>query len=231
MNTPSSYHATVTPASGAALKTGSGLKKKILIVLAVIVVCCGITAAATAWWVKHNVYASPLQPVNLTQAEQKAFDEKVGVLNAATTEAPADGKTSEQRAADEKRTLTLTDKEINAYLNKQGVGEQVKVELADGSLSATALIPVDKDVPFFGGKTLRLKLALSGNLGADHQAAFRVTDISVGGVPLPNAWLGDLKGVNLLASNIESDPVVKRFLAGIREFEIKSGAIRVLLNE
>jgi hypothetical protein len=55
--------------------------------------------------------------------------------------------------------------------------------------------------------------------------------VSVGGVPLPNAWLGDMKGVNLLASNVEADPVVKQFMAGIREFEIHEGTIRVLLNE
>ena len=201
-----------------------------LIVLAVILVCCGLTAAATAWWVKRNVYASPLHPVSLSQAEQKVFDEKIGVLTGAS-EAPKDEKTPEQRASEAERTLVVTDKEINAFLAKQGIGEQVKVELAVGNIEATVLVPVDKDVPLFGGKTLRLKLALTGKMGEDQKPAFRVTDISLGGVPLPNAWLGDLKGVNLLASNVESDPVVKRFLAGIREFEIKGGSIRVLLNE
>jgi hypothetical protein len=230
MTTDSPSNPTLVPATGGALSAGSTWKKKLLIVLAVIVACCGLTAAATAWWVKRNVYASPLKPVSLTQAEQEVFDEKLGALTSAG-EAPKDGKTAEQRAADEKRTLVLSAREINAYLNQQGIGQQVKVDLADGSLAATALIPVDKGVPFLGGKTLRLTLALSANMGGDHQPAFRVTDVSIGGVPLPNAWLGDLKGVNLLASNIESDPVVKRFFAGIREFEITSGSIRVLLNE
>lgn len=224
MNNDSTVKPTGAPASG------GSWKKKMLIVLAVILVCCGLTAAATAWWVKRNVYASPLHPVSLTQAEQKVFDEKIGVLTGAS-EAPKDGKTPEQRAAEAKRTLVVTDKEINAFLAKQGIGEQVKVELTDGNIEATALVPVDKDVPLFGGKILRLKLALTGKMGEDQKPAFRVTDISLGGVPLPNAWLGDLKGVNLLASNVESDPVVKRFLAGIREFEIKGGSIRVLLNE
>ena len=230
MNNDSTVKPTGAPASGSALHPGGSWKKKMLIVLAVILVCCGLTAAATAWWVKRNVYASPLHPVSLSQAEQKVFDEKIGVLTGAS-EAPKDEKTPEQRASEAERTLVVTDKEINAFLAKQGIGEQVKVELADGNIEATVFVPVDKDVPLFGGKTLRLKLALTGKMDEDQKPAFRVTDISLGGVPVPNAWLGDLKGVNLLASNVESDPVVKRFLAGIREFEIKGGSIRVLLNE
>ena len=224
---------TSSPESSPALHlpARSTWKKKLLITTGVIVACCGITAAATAWWVKRNVYASPLSPVTLSMAEQAAFDEKIGVLTSAQAEAAIDPKVAEQKAAESKRTLTITAKEINAFLEKQGLGEQVKVDLMNGSLAATALIPVDPDVPFIGGTTLRLKLGVSGSMGDDQKPAFRVTDVSVGGVPLPNAWLGDIKGMNLLASNVESDPVVKRFMAGIREFEIDQGSIRVLLNE
>ena len=216
--------------SAAPLLPASSWKKKLLIVFAVILGCCGLTAAATAWWVKRNIYASPLHPVSLTQQEKQAFDEKVSAISGSPTPG-ADGKSNEQRAAEEKRTLTLSEKEINAFLNERGIGDRVKVELSEGGVQATALVPVDKEVPVFGGKTIRLAIALAGNMGSDRQAAFRIADVSVGGVPVPNAWLGDLKGVNLLASNIESDPVVTRFLAGIREFEFKRGAIRVLLNE
>lgn len=213
-----------------ALRPVGGWKRTLLGGLGVIAVCCGITAAATAWWVKRNIYASPLRPVSLTQTEQKAFDEKVAALSS-SGETQKDERTPAQRAADEKRTLVVTEKEINAFLAKQGLGGQVKVELADGSVEATALVPMDKDLPWLGGKTLRLKLALSGNMDSGMKPAFQITDVSIGGVPLPNAWLGDVKGVNLLASSVGGDPVVKQFLAGIREFEITKGTIRVLLNE
>ena len=200
-------------------------------VFGVIIACCGITAAATAWWVKRNVYASPLQPVTLSLSEQSAFDQKVQALSGVRSEAPLDPEAVAKKEAEEKRTIKITAREINAFLEKQGLGEQVKIELSNGALAATALVPVDPEVPFIGGTTLRLKLGLSGSMGADQKPAFKVTDVSVGGVPLPNAWLGDMKGVNLLASNVEADPVVKQFMAGIREFEIHEGAIRVLLNE
>lgn len=219
------------PSASAPMKPASTWKKKLLIVLAVILGCCGVTAAATAWWVKRNIYASPFQPVNLTGQEKQAFNQKVTVLTSgAQASAPADGRTAEQKTSDDKRTLSVSEKEINAFLAERGLGERLKVHLAAGAIEATALVPMDKDVPVLGGKTLRLKLDLAGNIGSG-QNALRIADVSVGGVPLPNAWLGDLKGVNLIASDIETDPVVKRFVAGIREFQITDGAIRVLLNE
>jgi len=218
-------------ASQGPLQSRSTWRKKLLVVFGVIIACCGITAAATAWWVKRNVYASPLQPVTLSLSEQSAFDQKVQALSGVRSEAPLDPEAVAKKEAEEKRTIKITAREINAFLEKQGLGEQVKIELSNGALAATALVPVDPEVPFIGGTTLRLKLGLSGSMGADQKPAFKVTDVSVGGVPLPNAWLGDMKGVNLLASNVEADPVVKQFMAGIREFEIHEGTIRVLLNE
>lgn len=218
-----------SPYSPASLP-GSSWKKKLLIVLAVIVACCGITAAATAWWVKRNVYASPFRPVSLSQTEQKAFDEKVEVLSGKNADIPA-GAGSPAGAGDDKRTLVVTDKEINAYLAKQGLGDQIKVELNEGTAAATLIAPVDNDVPVIGGKTFRIRVGLATGGKPDGGMSLAINDVSIGGVPVPNAWLGDVKGVNLLAGSAGSDPVVKRFLAGIHEFQINGGSIRVQLNE
>lgn len=225
MNT-TSQPAPSTPAS----LPGSAWKKKLLIVFAVIVACCGITAAATTWWVKRNVYASPFRPVSLTQTEQKAFDEKVEALSGKNA-AVSSGAESQPGAGDDKRTLVVTDKEINAYLAKQGLGDQIKVELNEGTAAATLIAPVDKDVPVIGGKTFRIRVGLATGGKPNGGMSLAINDVSIGGVPVPNAWLGDVKGVNLLAGTAGSDPVVKRFLAGIREFQIKGGSIRVHLNE
>lgn len=56
-------------------------------------------------------------------------------------------------------------------------------------------------------------------------------DLSVGGISLPNAWLGDIKGVDLIAKNLEKDPAIQRFLAGIQELEMHAGSLRVVLNK
>ncbi len=229
MNTPSSPvfdNGTPTPQP----RNSRNRAKTVWLALLVLTVCCLLSAAITAWWVKRNIYASPLHPVTLTVAEQQTFDQKVETLKLeGGSQKPS--ATPGRNIEDEKRTLRITDKEINAFLDKQGLGEQFKVELAHGGAEVTALLPVDEVVPVLGGKTLRLKLGLRGDMSGEGKPAFSISDISLGGVSLPNAWWGNLKGVNLFASTLEADPVVRQFLAGIRELEIDRGSIRVLLNE
>lgn len=212
------------------LQTPGSWKKRALVVCGLILVCCGITAAATAWWVKHNIYASPLMPVHLSQSEQSVLDQKLNSLGA-SADAAASVKTAKQRADEERRTLVLSEKEINAFLERQGLGQQMKVDLESKAATVTALIPMNKEVPLVGGTTLRLKISVGAEKSGERTFAFKVNDVSVGGIPLPNAWLGDIKGVNLLAGSVESDPALRRFLAGIGDFAIDSGSIRVLLND
>lgn len=198
-------------------------KRKALVITAIVLGTATVAAASTAWWVKHNIYASALNPVALTQAEQTDLNGKLKVLS--STPAAVDPEVA-------KRTMQISEKEINAFLSEQGLGGQVKVNLTDGGASATVLIPVDKDAPLIGGTTLRLRLAFGARMDARKQFALSLNEVSVGGVPLPNAWLGNLKGLNLLEdSPLQSDPAVKGFLAGIRDFKIESGAMKIVLNE
>lgn len=205
----------------------SSWKKKALVVTAVVLGSAGIAAAGTALWVKHNIYASALKPVALTQTEQADLQGKLHLLEQQATAAavPVDPEVA-------KRTLTISEREINAFLSEQGLGEQVKVEFTKGGAAATVLVPIDKDAPMLGGTTLRLRFAFGAQIDSGKQMAFSLNDISVGGVPVPNAWLGNLKGLNLLAdSPLHSDPAVKGFLAGIRDFKIENGVMRIVLNE
>ena len=211
--------------STAAFPPRSSWKKKLLVTSGIVLCSAGIAAAGTAWWVKHNIYASALQPVALTQAEQSNLDGKLKTLSNSPGAAPVDPEIA-------KRTLVISDKEINAFLAQQGLGEQVKVDLTEGGAAATLLIPMDKDIAFVGGTTLRIRLGFGAKMDADKHFAFSISDVSVGGIPLPNDWLGKIKGSNLLAdSQLESDPTVKGFLAGIRDFKIQAGSLKVVLNE
>ena len=200
-------------------------KKKFLVTTGIVLGTASIAAASTAWWVKHNIYASALQPVALTQAEQTDLQGKLKTLGQGGAAAPVDPEVA-------KRTMTINEKEINAFLAQQGLGEQVKVELTDGAASATVLVPMDKEVPLVGGTTLRIRVACGAHMDSAKHLAFSISDVTVGGLPLPNAWLGNLKGLNLLAdSPLQSDPAVKGFLAGIRDFKIERGSLQVVLNE
>lgn len=229
MNTEPSQTSAAQPPVSLPPRAAASWKRRALVVCGMILACSGITAAATAWWVKRNIYASPLKPVLLSASEQSALDGKLNNLRSAAEPAPQ-AEAAKRQTDEARRTLVLTEKEINAFLDSQGLGQQVRVDLQDGAAGVTALIPMAEDIPAVGGTTLRLKVSLSAGMIPGDRFAFRVTDVSLGGIPLPNAWLGDIKGVNLLANGVENDPAIKRFLAGIRELKIESGAIRVLLN-
>lgn len=213
--------------SAAPAVAGSSWKKKALIVTSIILGSATLAAAGTAWWVKRNVYASPFSPVMLTANEQTVLDDKLEALkqSGAALPAPVDPEV-------EKRTLTLTDREINAFFEQQGLGEQIKVLLHNGGGTATFLLPLGAEGEVGNGMTLRIGISLGAKMDDNQKFALSISDVSVGGVPLPNAWLGDMKGLNMLAdSPISDDPAFKAFVAGIRDFQIQSGQLRVVLNE
>lgn len=227
METPSlPHHPPAHPGS-----PRSSWKQPAIIIIGSIIVCCALTAFGTAWWVKRNFYASALKPVSLSPTEQITFEKKVADLELAS-ELPQ-GKEVEALPDAEiaSRTLTLTSREMNAFLAQQGLGEQVKIDLTRHRLTAHFLLPIDENAPLLGGVTLRLRLAFSALLNDSGKLELKVADVSVGGVPIPNAWLGDIKGLDLIASDLGQDPTLERLVSGIKEFEIQDGALRVLLND
>jgi hypothetical protein len=201
------------------LQRHSTLGRKLLIAGAVLLGVCGLAAASTVWWWNHNLHAAPLQPVQLSAAEQTALDQKVREM-----------KTGAAPASDPSKTIVLSEREINGFLKEQCCGEQVKVKIDNGAITATALVPFDKDVPIIGGHTVRLKVAVNTELDKDHRLALRVTDVNVGGISPPNAWLGGIKGVNLLADDSKNSPF-KDIADGIKSFDVKNGEVRVVLND
>lgn len=207
----------------------SSWKKPVLIFTGIVLSCCLLTALGTVWWVKRNLYASPLNPVSLSQSEQSALTDKLAKLELAD-EAVVSAETAPQITTDS-RTISLSTKEINAFLANQGIGEQVKLDLSRNRIAANFLLPIDKDAPLFAGTTLRIRLALSALMNEAGKLVIKVDDISLGGIPLPNAWLGDIKGLDLVTGDIGNDPAVQRFVAGIKDFRLEDGHIRIELNE
>jgi len=201
------------------LQHHSTLGRKLLIAGAVLLGVCGLAAASTVLWWNYNMHASPFSPVQLSATEQSALDQKMAEIQSGN--API---------TDPSKTIILSEREINGFLKEQGLGETVKVSINNGNISATALVPFDKDVPVVGGHTVRLKLAVNTELDKDHRLALRVSDVNVSGISLPNAWLGGIKGLNLLADDTTDSPL-KNLADGIKTFEVKKGEVRVVLND
>lgn len=206
----------------------SSWKKKALIACGIILGTATFAVAGTTWFVKRNVFASALPPVVLSSTEQATLNEKLAALKQ-SADAPAASLPDPEL---QKRTLTLSDREINAFLEQNGLGEQVKVSLIDGGATATMLLPVGEDAEVGKGMTLRLSVSIAARMDAAKKFTLSIKDVSVAGLSLPNAWLGNVKGLNLLESGqATSDPAVKAFVDGIRDFTIKAGQLSVVLND
>jgi len=73
----------------------------------------------------------------------------------------------------------------------------VAIALSTDMVSVKLVVPVDDDFPVLGGKTLRLNCGIT----LRHEAGEPVValrGVSIGGVPIPDAWLGNIKNVDLV---------------------------------
>jgi len=171
-------------------------------ILMIVLVAILLSIIATGWWVKHNVYASPFQPTELSEREQDAFEEKVARLEAAGgSGAPVRSNVAQPEAYSEEganREIRITEKELNAIIDKNPEwADKVAIDISPDLLSLVILIPVPPDFPLAGGTTARITAGATLRFENDKPVVI-IRGISIGGIPLPSAWMGDLKNKDLI---------------------------------
>jgi hypothetical protein len=221
-----------------AKKSRFGLLQVMGIVTLVIIV----TALLTAWWVKHYIYASKFTPTVLTVKEQKVLDSKLAKLEVTANKTPIvqkkgrqeRGTSLEPEAYSEegaKREISLTEKELNALIaNNPEVAQRVAVDLSDNLISVKLVVPMDEEIPVLGGKTLRLHLGVIVKY-ENERPVVALKGVSLGGIPLPNAWLGNLKNKNLVREFGAEGGFWKLFSDGVADLKVQEGHILIKLKE
>lgn len=219
-------------------------KQVLLLVLIAVVVTVGLTV----WYIRSYVYAADFEPVALKPLEQSNLDSKLAGMgldpldvmpnaargNFAVPDRFEDGgrlvpeRYSEEGAS---RNVSLSEKELNALVaSNPDLARRFAIDLSDNLASAKLLIPVDPDFPVFGGKTLRV----SAGLELDYRNQTPVVilrGISVMGVPMPNAWLGNMKNVDLVEQFGGNPGFWQSFAAGIDTIAISDGKLDIRLKE
>lgn len=205
----------------------------LLIILATVVV----TTLLTIWLIRTFVFPSDFEPVQLSQSEEQVLEAKIKRLDAmqfGTTEGEiVDGKlTPEVYSEDpEKRTITFTERELNALLAKNtDLADKVAVDLADKLVSAKILVPMDEDFPILGGRVLRIKTGVVFDY-RDARPIVKLRGVSLMGVPVPNAWLGGLKNVDLVAEFGGNEGFWKSFADGVEDIQVEEGGVLLKLKE
>lgn len=203
-----------------------------------------LTAGLTYWFIRVYVYAADFKPVSLSPKEQAALDHKLrqvgldpAALMSAAARAPnqfdADGRLIPERYAEDstQRNIRLNERELNALVaGDPDLARRFAIDLSDHLASAKVLIPVDPEMPILGGKTLRVSTGLELEY-RDGQPIVKLRGVSIMGVPIPNAWLGNLKNVDLV-QQFGGDPGFwQSFASGIKLVEIRDGELHVELKE
>lgn len=219
-------------------KTGSGC----LQVLGIAVITVIIVGLIVAGWVKYNIYASEHTPTKLDTEEQEILDTKLNRLEESAREEHSARKLLEHDTTERltpepysekwaKREIDLTEKELNAIIaDSPEAARMVAIALSEDLISVKLVVPMDEEIILLGGKTLRIKLGMilsydSGNL------VVALKGISLGGIPLPNAWLGYLKNKNLVDEFGGEGGFWSLFAEGIKDIKVRNGHIRVHLRE
>jgi len=199
------------------------------------------TVLITIWVVKSYLFVSEFEPVTLDAEEEQALEAKLQRLDVLESgnggirqEAGEGNKSLEPEAYSEKgarREINFTERELNALLAKNtDLARKLAIDLADDLVSIKLLMPMDEDFPMLGGKILRLKAGAEFAY-RDGRPVVILKGVTIMGVPVPNAWLGGIKNIDLVKEFGADEGFWKTFSEGVADIRIEQGRLQIELKE
>ncbi len=214
---------------------GKGCLKTLGIMLVTVL----ISVIATVFVINYYLFPKKLDPVELNQREETTLNKKLKQFGLPTfsnekNEQTNQPKTLEPEAYTEvgaKREVSFTEKELNALLAKNtDLADKAAIDLSDNLASAKLIIPLDPDFPILGGKTL--KVSAGAELAyANGRPIVILKGVKVWGIPVPNAWLGNLKNVDLVNEFGGDEGFWKSFADGVENIHVAEGRLVIKLKE
>jgi hypothetical protein len=215
--------------------------KTVLLVVAI----AAVTAAATVWVMNRYLFPTSFQPVTLSEKEEKALATKLDRLDpthpppgtppdrrqgpAKGGEPPLEPEAYSETAAS--REVSFSEREINALLARNtDLAPRLAIDLSENLASARLLVPLDPDMPFLGGKTLRVSAGLALRY-AGGKPVVMLKGVSLWGVPIPNAWLGGIKNIDLVGEFGGKPGFWQAVAAGVDDIRVADGRITIRLKE
>ncbi len=211
-------------------------------VLGIAVIASVVSTLVALCVVYLYLFPGAFKPVTLSASEEQVLEQKLErmdsvqryrTLHKGRSQNDKGNELQPERytETDSNREIILTERELNGLLAKNtDLASKLAIDLSQDLASAKLLIPLDDEFPLFGGKTLKvtagLELAYKGN-----KPIVALRGISLWGVPIPNAWLGNMKNVDLVQEFGDQNGFWGAFSEGIEAVEISDGQLRVKLKE
>lgn len=201
-----------------------------------------VTAAiiASVWIVKVYLFPTEFKPVTLDVEEAQTLERKLHRLDVfeggqtRTQKAQQDSQALTPEAYSEagaRREITFTERELNALLAKNtDLAHKLAIDLAEDLLSGKLLMPVDEDFPVLGGQTIRVRAGLELAY-ANERPRVILKGVTVMGIPMPNAWLGGMKNIDLIEEFGEQQGFWQAFADGIESINVADGQLNIKLKE
>ena len=209
-------------------------------VLGLVVGSMCIAIFATAFAIKIFLFPGPFKPVVLSAKEEQQLITKLEMFEGfdSQVEQSNDGHTRDSALKPEKyseeggsREISFTERELNGMVAKNtDLAEKVAIDLAENMVSIKLLIPLDPDFPFLGGKTLKVK-AGAELAYREGRPVVKLKGVSIMGVPMPNAWLGGLKNIDLIREFGADEGFWKTFSAGVDSISVMKGFLKIQFKE
>ena len=198
----------------------------------IIVITMTVTLAVGYWAVTTWLFPTEFKPVVLNEEQQQILDQKIRLLGGSSRS--SENEAIEPEAYSEvgaSREVEFSEREINALLAKNTeLANKLAIDLSDNLVSAKLLVDVDPDFPLLGGKTIKVTGGMELRLVGSKPSAV-LKGISVWGVPLPNAWIGNTKNVDLVQEFGEAGGFWQAINDGVEKIEVRDGRLLIQLKE
>jgi hypothetical protein len=222
----------------------------ILQVIGIIVIAVLITAGIGIMVFKIYFFPSEFKPVTLNPQEEQVLVAKIENLDSVGIAANShkNGIPKKTSKPDQfnpnaslepepysekgvKREINFTERELNALLAKNtDLAKKLAIDLSDNLISAKLLLPVDEDFPILGGKILRVKTGVVIAFDKGKPIVI-LKGVTIMGVPIPNAWIGGIKNIDLVEEFGSDTGFWKSFSDGIEDIKIEEGLFKLKLKE
>lgn len=200
-------------------------------VFGIVIVTLLVAVVATVLVLRYFVFPGEFRPVTLNDKEQQVLDQKLDRLGYGPESSSGSLEPEAYTEEGASRAVSLTEKELNAMLaNNTDLATRVAIDLSANLASAKILIPMEPDFPVLGGKTLRVNAGLELAY-ANARPIVALRGVSIMGVPIPNAWLGNLKNVNLVNEFGGGPGFWKAFADGVEHIAVEDGRLLIELKE
>ena len=198
----------------------------------IVVITMVITLAIGYWVVSNYLFPTSFTPVTLNKVEQQHLDQKLERLGRHTDSSQKPSLQPEAYSeAGASRDISLSEKEFNALLaNNTDLASKLAIDLSDNLASAKLLVKLDPSFPLLGGETVKVTAGMELSLSSGQPHAI-LKGVSIWGVPLPNAWLGNMKNIDLFQEFGEAGGFWQLIKEGVDVIEVKEGELHITLKE